>query len=1364
MKTKTTRLLRKVTRNLVALLALTAVPAAFAASQTWSAAPTDQNWTTAANWVGNAVPGALNQTGNSVNNDVVTFNAPIPGSNIGTAGLPILVDDGTNLGARGRTIGGITFDTANCGTYIISSLSPPALPVSGVSPETGILNVCHNGSIQMTASVTNSQVLTIPLYVRLPSSTAGIYNLVNNSTNAATLYIAGITNDSANTRGTVFTLGGSNTGTNTIESISAGTTTSGANGLTKTGSGRWIISGPCDFRAQTVVRVLEGTLEVNHPSVFDVVTTGGVTITNTGVLQINGVTLNTLTFNLHNGGTIRMNGTAGVNGVAVGTAANTVGTLTTMNASDEFTVGTGFLASSLVSGGVASSVLQTAGPGTILLGTANTYVGNWSFGASTNKLIGSTPLASSRNVNVAAGAILDASAFGYYTLSSVSFSANGTGTAVGSTAATITAGPGGTFDFGSKNITFTFAPTAFAGDTTHPSLYVSEGAIALNANFITVNNTSGTPLGVGTYRLIQQASGSVTVSGTPFAVVLGAGLAAGTIGDIMVSGGNVDLVVSAHAAASLSWQGGNPDNVWDSLTTANWNNGVGFVQFGNGDAVTFGPLGSSFPSVNIAGTMLPASVKVDTSANDYTFSGAGQIAGPASLTKVSSGVLNLQTANGYLGGTTVSNGTVRVGVENAIPSSGTGNVAVYGTGVIDLNGFNNTVNGLSGDGSVDNQAAATVSVLTAGNNNSSGTFSGQIKSTAGSVALNKIGTGALTLNAANTYTGPTTNTAGTLNVGNTTALGVGDLVVNAGTVNLQTGLQLNSLAGGGGTIANNANANTNKIVITGSTSTTCAANIADGSGGGGVGVAILGGSLTLSGNSTYTGGTIVGSGATFAIPNGPAAVGGYVVASNASQLFLSGGSSTPGTPNAITTVAGAKVIFNSQAEGKIWNAQFNGSVNSTNRFIGPVSAGQALSFSNFLGVVEFANTNDANLNFRFFNGGGISGGENTLFVFEHVNVHTRDSQTVRLGDIVGGNTQAGIGDQAGTVSWEIGAKNNTRSFQGYIQGVNNSLVKVGTGTLTLDGRMYYTNTVTLPDTSVVDYALFTNALAYLGSTTVSNGVLKIVAPNNLNVSSNLNLAGGVLDATQIGSYTNQTTLDISSLEQPTNSVAVVSGLVDILATYTLNGFGSVLGNLSLDAAAVNNVGDYISLGGTLTKSIGTMAVSGSYIINGTVNMDLNRSNPGQNCDKITAASFSGSGATLNITNVGPTLIGGTTFQLFNHGVSAFTSVNLPATDASGQITYTWDTSDLTVGGSITLTAGLSTTPVAVNTAVSGNTLQISWPTDHIGWTLQNQTNALNVGITSTWYDVAGSATTNQVFRPINPANPTVFYRLTLPLP
>jgi hypothetical protein len=89
---------------------------------------------------------------------------------------------------------------------------------------------------------------------------------------------------------------------------------------------------------------------------------------------------------------------------------------------------------------------------------------------------------------------------------------------------------------------------------------------------------------------------------------------------------------------------------------------------------------------------------------------------------------------------------------------------------------------------------------------------------------------------------------------------------------------------------------------------------------------------------------------------------------------------------------------------------------------------------------------------------------------------------------------------------------------------------------------------------------------------------------------------------------------------------------------------------------------------------------------------------------------------------------------------------------SGDSFYASSTNTLVV-------VGVNTTPTNIVTSVSGNHLTISWPADHTGWTLQSQTNSSSTGISATWSDVGGSATTNQMIMTIDPANPAVFYRL-----
>lgn len=61
---------------------------------------------------------------------------------------------------------------------------------------------------------------------------------------------------------------------------------------------------------------------------------------------------------------------------------------------------------------------------------------------------------------------------------------------------------------------------------------------------------------------------------------------------------------------------------------------------------------------------------------------------------------------------------------------------------------------------------------------------------------------------------------------------------------------------------------------------------------------------------------------------------------------------------------------------------------------------------------------------------------------------------------------------------------------------------------------------------------------------------------------------------------------------------------------------------------------------------------------------------------------------------------------------------------------------------------------------NGNQLDIFWPT--IAGHLETQTNSSNAGLGQNWVTVPGSAATNHVIVPIDPANGSVFYRLVIP--
>jgi hypothetical protein len=71
-------------------------------------------------------------------------------------------------------------------------------------------------------------------------------------------------------------------------------------------------------------------------------------------------------------------------------------------------------------------------------------------------------------------------------------------------------------------------------------------------------------------------------------------------------------------------------------------------------------------------------------------------------------------------------------------------------------------------------------------------------------------------------------------------------------------------------------------------------------------------------------------------------------------------------------------------------------------------------------------------------------------------------------------------------------------------------------------------------------------------------------------------------------------------------------------------------------------------------------------------------------------------------------------------------------------------------------------PPRLEATIDGTNLILNWPSDHIGWLLQAQTNSLAVGLTTNWFTLVPSASTNMWTTPIARGNSTAFYRLLRP--
>jgi autotransporter-associated beta strand protein len=262
------------------------------------------------------------------------------------------------------------------------------------------------------------------------------------------------------------------------------------------------------------------------------------------------------------------------------------------------------------------------------------------------------------------------------------------------------------------------------------------------------------------------------------------------------------------------------------------------------------------------------------------------------------------------------------------------------------------------------------------------------------------------------------------------------------------------------------------------------------------------------------------------------------------------------------------------------------------------------------------------------------------------------------------------------------------------------------------------------------------ANTYTGPTIVSNRTLFVGPSSSLGNSSLIQVNSGAA-------------LDVTSL--PTFQLG---------AGQTLMGNGTVKGN-----NIVLGSGAQLTAGFVASNTF-TLTINGNLTLqHGSTDVVKVRKTTSLTNDVVTGLTSVTLGGTLVVTNVGPNaLAAGDAIPLFSataYNVGSFTTNNIiPATPGIG---LGWDLSTLGTDGTLRVisTATVNPNPTNIAFSLSGGQLTLQWPQDHTGWTLQSQTNGLNVGISNNWSAVSGSTTTNKMVVPINPANPTVFYRLIL---
>jgi autotransporter-associated beta strand protein len=207
-----------------------------------------------------------------------------------------------------------------------------------------------------------------------------------------------------------------------------------------------------------------------------------------------------------------------------------------------------------------------------------------------------------------------------------------------------------------------------------------------------------------------------------------------------------------------------------------------------------------------------------------------------------------------------------------------------------------------------------------------------------------------------------------------------------------------------------------------------------------------------------------------------------------------------------------------------------------------------------------------------------------------------------------------------------------------------------------------------------------------------------------------------------------------------------AGVFSINSGTTLSGHGTIYPPVTLPSGATLAPGSSI---GKLTVSNNVTLQAGS-----TTRIELDKA-AGTN-DQLRVTGSLAYGGTLTVTNLGGQLWAGDSFQLINANSTGgfFAVTNFPPLPTG----FKWQWSH--ANGTLSVIATTSLMPTNVAVVVNGNNLQISWPEDHLAWTLE--TNAVNVADTNAWFPVTGSTATNQIVLPIDTTGSNVFFRMRFP--
>lgn len=765
------------------------------------------------------------------------------------------------------------------------------------------------------------------------------------------------------------------------------------------------------------------------------------------------------------------------------------------------------------------------------------------------------------------------------------------------------------------------------------------GAFNMNGNTETIGSlifNSGTlTQGGATLSLANATATALTMSdgtsipGNIAFTAAGGVTYTGTTNTATISG-NIDLGTFAHTF-NINNGAANPDmnisGVISDTGTVTMSTSTGILQFSGTSANLY----SGLTTLNAGTLTLNKTLGVNAIAGNVTINAGGtlllatseQIADTSTVT-ISGGTFNMATNSETIGSLIFSSGTL---------TQGAGSLLTLSSNATALTMTGTTIAGniaLSGTGGVTTNASATVALISGNMDLGSSIHTFTIANGAATPDLNITGvisgtggitkvTGASTLSfsgtSANTYSGLTTVTAGTLNLNGTADVNAiaGNVLINGGTLLLSASEQIIDTATvtlSSGTFNMNGNAETiGTLIFDGGTLTQGGATLSLSSNinaltmrnttiSGAISLTGTGGVVfdaTSNGTATISGTIDLGGFVqTFNIANGTAAndmtisgsiSDGGVTTIGAGRLQFSGG--TANTYTGLTTVSAGELFLNKTAgvTSIAGDVLINGGQLTLN------NSNQIINTSNMTlqsGTFSMAGNSDT-INSLLFTGGTLTlTGGGTLSLASNITALTMRNTAISAGTVSLTGTGEVIFDATnnGTATLNsvnlnalvhifdiaAGTASTDMLISGVISGVGGGITKIGAGLLEFEGGA---------------------ANTYTGLTTVTSGDLLLAKTAGNAIAGNVLINGGNLILGLANKIANTSTITLSS------------------GTFNMSGFAETIATLIFDGGTLTQGGATLTFAGAVTAlSMQNTTINGNIALTGGGSILFDNTNNG----------------------------------------------------------------------------------------------------------------------------------------------------------